>query len=299
MIQFPGAAAHCADLRQLAERIRAVESRATANWNDGAGALRVATGWAEVDAALGGTENVAGDRPQGGLARGVIHEWFGLAEPETVSLRERPARSRPSGPWTPPLCILAHLAWQMIEETAARNDQAVILWIGRRSWPHARLLVHPGRQLLLERSIFIDPPHDEARLWALDLGLRSPAVAAVIADGSRLAMAASRRLHLAARGHGGLALLVRPPGELGELSAAESRWLVRRHGPKGKSPCWLVELVRSRSARSQPEGSQCWLVEWNSAQGSIVISSDVAARSGAAAGGPPSASRTVAERRTA
>jgi hypothetical protein len=297
MIRFPEKTVPCADLRQLAEMVRTIESRSAADWKGGERSLCVSTGWPEVDAVLAGAENAASDRPLGGLARGAIHEWFGVAEPEASPPRTAPPR--PSGPWTPPLCLLAHLAWQMVEEAAARDGQAVILWIGRRSWPHARLLLHPGRQLLLERSIFVDPPNDDARLWALDLGLRSPAVAAVIADGSRLTMAASRRLHLAARGRGGLALLVRPPRELGELSAAESRWLVRRHTPCGNSPRWLVELLRSRSARSRPESARRWLVEWNSAQSSIVVSSEVADRSGTAAVGPPSVGRPAARRRIA
>jgi hypothetical protein len=79
--------------------------------------------------------------------------------------------------------------------------------------------------------VFIDPPDDHSRLWAIDLALRSSGVSTVIADGSRLSMASSRRLQLAAAsgGQGGaLCLLARPPWEITELSAAATRWMIRR-----------------------------------------------------------------------
>ena len=58
-------------------------------------------------------------------------------------------------------------------------------------------------------------------LWAIDLA-RCTAVAAVVADGSRLA--ATRRLQLAAESGSALVLCARPPEEIDHLSAATTRW---------------------------------------------------------------------------
>jgi hypothetical protein len=60
--------------------------------------------------------------------------------------------------------------------------------------------VTPGAtdQRLLDRSVFVDPATPAERVWAIELALRCAGVAAVIADGTALSMAESRRLQLAA-----------------------------------------------------------------------------------------------------
>lgn len=100
----------------------------------------------------------------------------------------------------------------------------------------------------------------------MDLALRSPAVAAVIADASGLDMASSRRLQLAAeagleRGGGGLALLVRPPDEARELSAAATRWRVACVPATGRSARWSLELLRRKGglgAAARGNGNAAW-----------------------------------------
>ena len=218
-------------IQELAQRIAAIEQAAAGavfggdGDADHAAARVVPTGWPGADARLGG-----------GLARGAVHEWFAAKEEDDGTAKERSGPEHPRRQnWTAPLCVLAHLAWQGIE--LPRMARASVLWIGRRCWPYPRVLMSAGRQSrvapshLLKASLFLNPPDRSARLWAIDLALRSPAVALVIADGSGLDMAATRRLQLAAEaglrgGGGGIAIFARPPHEERQLSAASTRWRV-------------------------------------------------------------------------
>jgi hypothetical protein len=208
------------------------------------------------------------------LPRSAIHEWFGPIDPTP----DTPARSEP---WAPALCLLTHLARQALAQN--HNSGGAILWIGRRCRPYAPLLSGPtpASRALLNRSIFIDPPDDAARLWAIELALRSPASIAVIADGARLNMASSRRLQLAAKAASALALIARPPADLKELSAAATRWLVRREPSDSSGPRWAVELLRCKGVQpSLEEAPRHWVVEWNRAQSAVVVPAHVVDRSG-------------------
>ena len=195
-----------------------------------------------------------------------LHEWFGLADTPR---------------WIPPLGILLYLARRSLKnpDHGGRGGRggAGVVWIGRRCWPFFQGLPPDDRGVLLQRSIFIDPPDDMSRLWAIDLAARCPAVAAVVADGSRLDMAATRRLQLAAESGSALVLCARPPEEINHLSAATTRWLVRCAPSADKTPRtprWNVELVRCKAMRP---GSQ-WTVEWKSAQGGVVVHAVLADR---------------------
>jgi protein ImuA len=145
---------------------------------------------------------------------------------------------------------------------------------------------------LLEASLFVDPPDDAACVWAIDLALRAGGgeghggngggggdggVALVIADGSRLDMSASRRLQLAAeagaraaeaRGTphvGGIGLILRPPWERKQLSAAATRWMVHPSTPAAdvpvNQPRWNVELLRCKGMQPPPDGRREWTLE--------------------------------------
>jgi hypothetical protein len=241
----------------------------------------------------------------------------------------------------PAVCVLTHLAWQAL--TQADHDAEAegrtmpgdpgaryVVWIGRavRPYPHLLLRGCPpfsrfasSRQstanvrdrLLLERSLFIDPPDDRTRLWAIDLALRCPALSAVIADGRGLSMSQTRRLQLAAEAGGTLALLARPPEEAGELSAARTRWRVSPTPSATDRPRWNIELLHRKGARGdlnvtttgearatrppavvaeEPHhernhtlpgakaGMRHWLLEWNHVQGVVAVPADVVDRSG-------------------
>jgi len=219
---------------------------------------------------------------RGYLDRPGIHEWFGE-------------------PW-PPLGILLDLACRRLD--VAEGRWAV--WVGRRCWPYPGALGERADRLLA-RSIFIDPPDDGGRLWAIDLAARSPSVAVVVADGSGLAMASTRRLQLATESGSTLVLCARPARERGGLSAATTRWLVTpRHERKGRmspsmspsmNPRWTVELLRCKGV--QPESEACrapggsvstsdagrrWAVEWKRAPGGVDLSTALVDRSSAASG---------------
>ncbi len=154
---------------------------------------------------------------------------------------------------------------------------------------------------LLARSIFIKAQSREQRLWAMDLALRSPAVAALVGDASGLDLASTRRLQLAAEARGGFALLARPPDEQSQLSAAGSRWRVARLPSDSQYPRWQVQLLRAKpgaidwpresgAAADEAEtdrggsgdeafASGAFAMEWHGAKGVLVpVSSDVVDR---------------------
>ena len=65
--------------------------------------------------------------------------------------------------------------------------------------------------------------------WVIEQVIRSEDIAVVVADGTGLSMAASRRLHLAvvARASPRVVIVVRPSWERAALSAALTRWWVQ------------------------------------------------------------------------
>lgn len=222
------------------------------------------------------------------LACPGVHEWFGVEGAAEVGAGGAAggtggagvAHVRQSGfeapLWVPPIAVLLHLARRGLSKGSPRR----VVWIGRRCWPYPGT---PRADPLLRRSIFVDPPDDAARLWAIDLAARCPAAAVVVADGSGLEMAATRRLQLAAEAGSALVLCARPPGELKRLSAAATRWVVHSAPAPGMSPRWIVELVRCKGARAGPVRVRRWTVEWNRVKRGVVIHAALLERPRAAA----------------
>lgn len=249
------------DLQALACAIEAVQHRPpplqSPETADGSRS-RLSTQWQEIDQAL-----------NGGLLRGAVHEWFTVPHC--------------SIDWHPPLGIFIHLAAGALHEDATRGK--VVVWIGRRCWPNPHALIRDARErTLLQRSLLVDPPDGAGRLWAIDLALRSPAVAAVIADGSGLDMPQSRRLQLAAEAGTALALIARPHIEQRQLSAATTRWLVQPAPVASplRNPRWTVELLRCKGMQPDVNVRRSWTLEWNG-KGVVNLSADVANRPGAPA----------------
>ena len=266
-------------LEHLTARIRAVEGRFQA----ATGALPpLPTGWPAVDQVLRPQPEDTGKNSHkialGGLPRRAIHEWF--------------AMDRAAGRlWTPPICILVHLAWQAL---LSGEEASQVVWVGRCVWPHPKWLARqgePGRSLL-QHSTFVDPegcqgsnPGAGAGVWAIDVALRNPLVAMVIADGTQLNMAATRRLQLAAEANNGLGLLARPASDLAKRSAATTRWRVGYASSTESSACWTIELIRNRSAHRwggpfTTTTTTRWTVQWNHETGTITVPADVASRLG-------------------
>lgn len=110
-------------------------------------------------------------------------------------------------------------------------------------------------------------------LWALEEGLASGALAAVVgllpSNDASYDFTASRRLSLRAAATGTTALLIRHHASVDTPTAAVTRWSIaarpstplRRGGlsmPGIGPPCWQADLVRCK--RGQPHS---WLVEWD------------------------------------
>jgi hypothetical protein len=212
---------------------------------------------------------------RGLLARGAVHEWLGLDD------APGPGRMRGGhAAWTPPLSLLVHLGWAALGCRPGDGGAAAerwVLWIGQRVWPYPQALLRGAGvrerdggageleledgggatdRRLLERSLFVDPPDAAGRLWAADAALRCPSVAAVVFDGKGLRMPASRRLQLAAESGAAVGLVARAADEVRELSAATTRWCVRRapardaaEFPGDDRPRWLLEGLRCKAGR--------------------------------------------------
>lgn len=203
----------------------------------------------------------------GGLRPGALHEWFGVAE---GAGRE----------WSPPLCVLSDIARRSLDSRVVGQ----IVWIGRGVWPHARFIdACPG---VLRASVFIDPPDNASRLWTIDTALRCASPMLVMADGSGLTLAHTRRLQLAAGSAAvdgatvgpGLCVLARPPWEASGLSAATTRWRVDRARSPTDRPRWTISLIRNKDHPALTEDAPVRTLEWNDAQGLICLPSAVADR---------------------
>jgi hypothetical protein len=198
----------------------------------------------------------------------------------------------------PPIAVLVHLAWRALADDAADGEAGSVAWIGRRVWPYPHALLTPpgadgrvgqGGPDLVRCSLFVDPPGDAERLWAIDLALRCPGFTAVIADGAGLAMAQSRRLQLAAASGRALGLIARPPEEWGMLSAAATRWWmgpdVADGAPPRRAPRWALTLWRCKGRQRRSDHGRAgdlprsWVLEQDRAQGALRLAADVVDRS--------------------
>jgi hypothetical protein len=226
------------------------------------------TGWGEVDAALGG------------LGTGMVHEWIGAGW-DGLGDGVR-------GGWRAPLGVVMHLA----RRSLAAGSRGLVVWIGEAcfGYPLAMLREGGADRALVERSVLVSARTAEERAWAIDVSLRCAGVGMVIGDASGTRMVESRRFQLAAASGGGMGLLVRPPWEAGELSAAWSRWRVWpgvAGEVEGGRPGWTLELLRCKGTRPAAEGVRRWAVRVEDETGDVRLVSDAADRCAGAAGEPP------------
>ncbi len=107
-------------------------------------------------------------------------------------------------------------------------------------------------------------------LWTMEEALRAGTVAVVVGIGLTADLVTSRRLHLAARARGRLALLL-SPGREGTLapSVAVTRWAVASAPTTGpaEDPRWHVTLRRSRGGGGLGPN---WYMRWNPARSIFV-----------------------------
>jgi protein ImuA len=208
--------------------------------------------------------------PDGGLARGALHEVVG----------EGDDRAAASG--------------FVLRLLTALAVQGPVLWCLADPDLYGpglqRLGLAPGR-LILART-----RKDTDLLWAMEEGLKTSGLAAVLGEPYKLDLTASRRLQLAAESVGGLGLVLRRP-EGGKATAAVTRWRVASApsealAPGGEIPRdfglmrgrWRVSLERCRGAAPVGEqGYGHWLVEEGDAAHLVAVAAELGDRSGASA----------------
>ena len=206
--------------------------------------------------------------PGGGLALGAVHEILGQGGDEEDGAA----------------------ATGFSAAILARLGAGPILWCLKRADLYGPGLLAYG--LDPSRLVLVRAARDDDIAWAVEEGLRTPGLAAVVGEIGRLAMVAGRRLQLAAERSGVPALLLRrwrnateAAAERGRPSAAVSRWRIAAlpsldiAGEPGIGrPRWRVELLRVRGGTPA-----LWDVEVADATGHVSLSAELADRPAAPA----------------
>jgi hypothetical protein len=183
-----------------------------------------------------------------------------------------------------------------------RAGSGPVLWCLKRPDLYGPGLIAHG--LDPARLIVVTAPRDEDILWAVEEGLRAPALAAVVGEIARLPMVAGRRLQLAAEHSGVTAFLLRrwrngaeAAAERERPSAAVTRWRVAALPAQDSDdprlqhligrPRWRVELLRCRGGVPAEWDVETWDVETGNvevadAAGHVRLSAALADRPAAA-----------------
>lgn len=209
--------------------------------------------------------------PQGGLALGCLHEVAGGGQGAVDGAAAA--------------CFAAGIAARLPGQ---------VLWCVTQADLFAPGLEQAG--LPSDRVIYVEAGDDTSVLACMEEGLRHGGLGAVVADVAKLSMTASRRLHLAAKGSGTMAIALRrwrrqgDASDFGQPTAAMTRWRVSEL-PSAPLPVpglgrarWLVELIRARAGESLDiELEAC------DGTGHLGLPAALADRSAATAGGRRSA----------
>jgi protein ImuA len=207
----------------------------------------LATGCAEIDDVL----------PEGGLAKAAVHELTGSAAGGFAAM------------------------------LAGRSEKPVLWCVADGA---AAELYGPGLAafgVAAERLVIARCRSADDMLWAMEEGLREPALGLVIGEPSqRVSLTASRRLQLAAEAGGGLGIILcrghADSNSAGALapSAVASRWQVDSApalsslgplGPLGHGAAarWQLRLLRCRGG-----DINFWGVEWDDAAHTLALAAD-------------------------
>lgn len=160
-----------------------------------------------------------------------------------------------------------------------------VLWCLRGRDLFAPALVGVG--LMPGRVVFAETWNDAEVLPAMEEGLRTQGLAAVVGEVSRLGLTASRRLQPAAERTGVVALVIRrwrtgADREAGESepTVALTRWRVSPQPGAGPPPHglprarWLVELTRAHGA----DAPRSWILDAPDATGRLRLPADLVDR---------------------
>jgi protein ImuA len=207
-----------------------------------------------------GIEAVDRALPSGGLARGALHEILGAGGDEEDGALAA--------------AFAAYLLGRLVSPTSpsslkggeglislplppsggeGRGEGGMVLWcLSRPDLYGPGLAAHgldPGRVMMVQTT------RDAEILWAMEEGLRTPGIAAVVGEIGSLPAVASRRLQLAAERFGITAFLLRRWRNGGQ--AARERAL-----PNAAVTRWRVAALPSRASREEPGvGRSRWRVE--------------------------------------
>ncbi|MBV8167801.1 MAG: hypothetical protein JO021_13485 [Alphaproteobacteria bacterium] len=196
--------------------------------------------------------------PGGGLPRIGVHEVIAAPGPGAgfaAALAGRIGPAAPDGPACEP----------------------TVLWITRQAELYGPGLAAFG--LSAARLVVVQAGHETDVLWALEEGLRTRGLAAVVGELHGLDLTAGRRLQLAAEAGGGTGFVLRPAETEGGAGAATSRWRVAawpsRGGPSTRGwTCWRLALERCRGGVEPAH----WIVEWDDATGDFALAAETGDR---------------------
>lgn len=207
-----------------------------------------------------GPGSVADALSGGGLLPGALHEVAGRAGEGAAALAFTAALAGLALRATPERWVL----WCRLD--AAEREAGQLYLPGL-----AGFAIDAGR-LLLAR---VRRPAD--LFWAMEEGLRSPALVAVVGEGALADLTVSRRLQLAAAAGGGFGFLLAPPGAALPPSAAITRWRVAAHpAPVGAPSRRRLHVALERS-RGRPPAA--WIMDWNDATVRFDLAAPLADRS--------------------
>lgn len=188
---------------------------------------------ARVEVLSFGVEAVDSCLPHHGLKQGLVHEF--ALENELTRKTKRI--------WFAPVALLATFVSNCTLDTCGVDRKNLkTSWIGRSCWPSPSLLKKTLGDDWQERCFFIDAGNKKERLWSTIENISSPAIHMTIADGEGLPFLATKQLAHVARRHNAIVIIVRPPWELSQRSAAYSKWLLTPIRSETDSTTYKLEL---------------------------------------------------------
>ena len=189
--------------------------------------------------------------PEGGLLTGALHEIEAGPSPSgRVAAHDGAALGFTSF---------------LLGRFAQNSNKGTILWCRQ---PLGAFDAPPYAPALAQwfdpaRLLMVTARREEDLFWAMEEGLRCPAIAAVLGETRAADPTAGRRLSLSAEKHGRPAFLLRsqpaPP-----QSVCVTRWRVASAAsPDLAGVRWRIDLRRNRYGAPSTEEIPSWLVEWN------------------------------------
>ena len=224
----------------LREQVRRLERIHSA---ERMGRTAVPLGLCEIDRLL----------PDGGLLTGALHEIE-------------------AGP-TPSGRVASHdgAALAFTAFLLSRLGPGTLLWCRQPSASDARPYA-PALSAWFDpaRLLMVTARREEDLFWAMEEGLRTPGIAAVVGETRATDPTVGRRLSLAAEKNGVPALLLRPQPAPPQ-SVCTTRWRVASAPSRDLRLRWQVELRRNRFGTPSAAEAPSWLLEWNDETGRLAV----------------------------